>query len=85
MQKYKVQLKKDVVTENTTFNDSIYSGWRAINTGNTTASVMGITLAPGEMLDFYDLSPEAVWGTPIQILPNSGEVTLMRLQYFEQK
>lgn len=79
---YNVKTRIEVVRQDTTFNDKIYGGWLAVNTGTQNATVLQLPLAPGEKLDFTRLHPDVTWEQPIQILPGSGgEVTLIRLLY----
>ena len=81
MQK-KVLSRVDVFTSDTTLTDQTYSGWKAINTGLANASVLGVELAPGETLDFLDISnPDVVWESPIPIKASGSQITLIRLIY----
>ena len=80
---YTATVRRDIITADTTFNDNIYSGWLAVNTGATVATVFGVKLQPNAQLDFTQLQPNVKWTQPIQVLPNSGEVTLLRLIYKE--
>ena len=80
------QIRRDVVTTPTTFNETAYSGWLAINSGSANATVLGVPLAPGERLDYHDLQPEVRFTSPIFIDPGtSGEVILLRTIYNESK
>ena len=60
-------------TSNTTVRpDGQFGGWLAINTGTADATVDGYPLAPGEGLDLTHLHPDAIWGSPIQIVLQPG-------------
>lgn len=78
---YTVNTRRDVLTEDTTIRDNTFGGWMAVNTGAANVKVLGITLAPGERLDYTHLRPEVLWISPIFIECSGSQVTLIRLQY----
>ena len=81
---YNAQARKDIITADTTFNDNVYGGWLAINTGATQVTVFGVKIPVGGQLDLTTLPPDVKWTQPIQVIPNGGEVTLIRLIYNKQ-
>lgn len=78
---YTVQTRRDVLTQDTTIRDNTFGGWLAVNTGAADVKVLGITLAPGERLDYSRLHPNVIWTSPILIKCAGSEVTLIRMQY----
>lgn len=86
MPKYSVKVRQDVVTQNTTFNDTQYGGWLAVNTGNVDIKVDNYTLQPGDGIDLTSLDPSVVYESPIRIqVPTGGECVLTRMLYKEKK
>ena len=59
-----------------------YGGWVAVNTGTTTAKVLGYELQPGEGFDMRDSVPAgSTYKSPIRIeVPAGGCVRITRLQ-----
>lgn len=86
MAKYTVKTRTDVVRENMALTNNAYGGWMAVNSGVDAVTVNGITLLPGEVLDFTKLSPDVIWDEPIKIVTNNtagNQVTVTRLVYKE--
>ena len=75
MAKYTVKTRTDVVRENMALTNNAYGGWMAVNSGVDAVTVNGITLLPGEVLDFTKLSPDVIWDEPIK---NSKEQHTMQ-------
>lgn len=48
-------------------HDGNFGAWMARNVGTTTAEVMGVPLAPGEILDFTNLASDCVWNQDIPV------------------
>lgn len=78
---YTVQTRRDVFTQDTTIRDNTFGGWIAVNTGASNVEVLGISLAPGERLDYSRLHPDVVWTSPIFIKCSGSQVTLIRMHY----
>ena len=78
---YTVETRVETITTNKRLNDNIYGGWMAVNIGTATCTVLGITLNPGEGLDFTNSVPlGSVWKSPIDITVNAGgAIRLVRL------
>lgn len=86
MAKYTVKTRTDVVRENIALTNNAYGGWLAVNSGVDAVIVNGITLLPGEVLDFTKLAPDVIWDEPIKIVTNNtpgNQVTVTRLVYKE--
>ena len=71
---YTVQTRRDVFTQDTTIRDNTFGGWLAVE-------VLGISLAPGERLDYSRLHPDVLWTSPIFIKCSGSKVTLIRMHY----
>ncbi|MCM1070003.1 MAG: hypothetical protein NC346_09035 [Prevotella sp.] len=80
---YKVKIRSDVFTQNTTVNPSDFGGWMCVNSGTTDVQVLKIVLQPGEGLDYTSLQPNVIWDSPIPIvlMGEGGQVTMHRLIY----
>lgn len=81
---YNTQLRVDRITKNTVVNPDGFGGWMVKNTGATIVLVFGITLNPGEKLDYTTLQPNVKWNTPITITMQGtaeDQVVLHRLIY----
>lgn len=68
---YTVTLRKETITQNTRLNDSKYGGWKAFNIGSAPVTVYGVTLQPGEGIQ-WDLEPNETWTEPIDITVQAG-------------
>lgn len=80
---YSVKQRIKTITQNTTINDTDFSGWMAVNTGLTPVYVNKIRLQAYDGLDFTNIQPNVKWDSPIQIVipETGGEVTLIQLIY----
>lgn len=80
-----VRRRISVITKNTTITDDDFGGWLVVNTGTANIQVDGITLQPGERLNFLDCVPyNFKWRSPIQIVisGSGGVATLTQLMFF---
>ena len=80
---YNIKTRTETITQNTRINDRTFGAWLAVNIGTADCTVLGITLAPGEGLDFTHAVPAgSYWTAPIDITvqPN-GAIRLVRLIY----
>lgn len=86
--KYLAKSKYQIITENTTIPQEDFGGWQIVNTGDTPATVNGVTLDPNGSLvglDFTTLHPDVIWSEDIKIvfgtLVTTKQVVLTRIKY----
>lgn len=62
-------------------HDGSFGAWMARNVGTDTAEVMGVPLAPGEILDFTNLGSECVWNQdiPVAYASSTAKVCIITL------
>ena len=83
---WKAKTRIKVLTGNTTIYDTDFSGWLAVNNGNTDVTINRVTVPPGKGLDYTNIRPYVLWDSPIQfIIPAGGEVVLQQLIYKDVK
>ena len=80
---YNIKTRTETITQNTRINDRTFGAWLAVNIGTADCTVLGITLAPGEGLDFTHAVPAgSYWTAPIDItVQTNGAIRLVRLIY----
>lgn len=79
---YTIKQRAETITTNTRINEDTFGGWKAINIGTGNVAVFGVTLQPGEGLDYMSaMNPGDTWSEPIdiEILQAGGAVRLLRL------
>lgn len=78
-----VTTRVDVIEQDTTLNDTVYSGWFAKNIGETPVSINKIPVEPGDYIDMTSIT--ARWMSPIQIVVGTGKLVIMRLLYTKKQ
>lgn len=83
MSNYNIKTRVETITKNTRLNDKKFGAWLAVNIGTADCTVLGITLAPSEGLDFTHAVPAgSYWTDPIDITVQAGgAIRLVRLMY----
>lgn len=89
---YRVAEKNTLITENVTIMPEDFSGWQAINVGvasggnDAAATINGLTIYPGDKVDYLHIDPNVIWSTPIVITITTGAVIrLTRLLYSQNQ
>lgn len=84
---YNVKTRIQSYKQNTTITTTDFGGWLVVNTGTGAITVNKVKLQPSEGLDFTQLPPNVIWGSPIQIVISEpgGEATLTQLIYKDDK
>lgn len=82
---YKVTTKTIDINRSTVIDPSDFSGWMCRNTGENMVYVDGYPLAKKGSLNYTDLNPDVIWGSPISVeIPTTGTVRFTFLRYAQK-